>query len=195
MLAEQDLLTLREAGITDPNQLLAAAAAFLRANPIYRVLPIPNALSAGEEAFLRAGGARGVGQVNPEAVAVNVAVIAGEYAEMDATAYTQQEVAKRLGVSTSRVRQRLDNRSLYGIDRAGGRVCPRFQFSDGRTLPGLETVLAALSEQAHPVAVQRFFLTVHPDLESEGLGAALSPRDWLMTGHDPAAVATLAREL
>ncbi len=195
MLAEIDQMTLREAGINDPDRVLAAAAAFLREHPIYRVLAVGNALSVEEETFLSAGGASGVGRDNSQAKATNVAVIAGEYAEMEATAYSQQEVAKLLAVSTSRVRQRLDNGSLYSISGVAGRVCPRFQFLDDRTLPGLETVLAALSDSAHPVAVQRFFLSVQRDLESGELGTILSPREWLMTGHDPEAVAILARDL
>lgn len=195
MLAEVDQLTLREAGITDPDRILAAAAAFLREHPIYREPAVANALSVEEEAFLSASGASGVGQVNNSAKATNVAVIAGEFAEMETTAYGQAEVARLLGVSTSRVRQRLDNGSLYSINGPAGRVCPHFQFHDSRTLPGLETVLAALGDDAHPVAVQRFFFSVHQDLESDELGVALSPRDWLMTGHDPQVVVTLARDI
>lgn len=156
---------------------------------------LANALSAEDEAFLSAGGANGVGHANNSAKVKNAAVIADEFAEMAATAYGQVEVAQLLGVSTGRVGQRLENGSLYSIHGLSGRVCPRFQFHDGRTLPGLEVVLAAISDQAHPVGVQRFFLSVHQDLESGELGASLSPRDWLMKGHDPQVIAILARDL
>lgn len=195
MLAERDLRTLREAGINDIETLATAAAAFLRAHPIYAVQPMPNALSEQEEAFLRQGGARGVGSYNKRSAAENVTIIAGEYAQMVATAFSQHEVAKRLGVSTSRIRQRLDNGSLYAIDGPAGRVCPQFQFADASTLPGLEAALSVMSKEAHPVAVQRFFLTASADLESDTLGRALSPRDWLLTGHSPEPVKLLARTL
>jgi len=195
MLAEQDLRTLKEAGITNIETLASAAAAFLRAHPIYSVQPMPNALSEQEEAFLRQGGAVGVGVYSKRSATENVAIIAGEYAQMVATASSQQEAAKRLGVSTSRIRQRLDSGSLYAVDGPSGRVCPQFQFADGGTLPGLEAVLGVMSKEAHPVAVQRFFLTVSPDLESDTLGRTLSPRDWLLTGHSPEPVILLAREL
>lgn len=195
MLAERDLRTLEEAGITNIDSLASAAAAFLRAHPIYPVQPMPNALLEQEEAFLFRGGAAGVGVHNPRSATENVAVIAGEYAQMVATASSQQDVARRLDVSTSRIRQRLDRGSLYAIDGPSGRVCPQFQFADGGTLPGLEAVLGVMSPTAHPVAVQRFFLTASPDLESEALGQILSPRDWLLTGHSPEPVMLLAREL
>ncbi len=195
MLAEQDLRTLQEAGITNIETLASTAAAFLRAHPIYTVQPMPNALSEQEEAFLLQGGAKGVGVYNKDSTAENVTTIAAEYAQMVATAYNQQEIAKRLGVSTSRIRQRLDNGSLFAIDGPAGRVCPKFQFTDDSTLPKLEAVLKMISKQAHPVAVQRFFLTVSPDLESDTLKQALSPRDWLLTGHSPKPILLLAREL
>lgn len=195
MLADQDRQTLQDAGIPDTDRLLAALAALIRKHPIYRIPTIPNALSAQEEAFLSAGGAVGVGSSSNDAAAENIAMIAKEYAEMESTAYSQQEVARLLNVTTSRVRQRLDNGSLYCISGVGGRVCPCFQFVDNRILPGLEIVLGALSKSAHPVAIHRFFLSVQPDLISKELGRALSPRDWLTTGHDPEEVAVLVREL
>ncbi len=194
MLSEQDRRTLEAAGI-NIEEIAAAAAAFIRAHPIYSVQPMPNALSEQEEAFLRQGGAAGIGTCDKDSVAENVTILAAEYAQMVATAYSQREVAKNLGVSTSRVRQRLDGGSLYAVESPAGRVCPRFQFSDHGTLPALEAVLAAISKDAHPVAVQRFFLTVSPDLESETANGALCPRDWLRTGHAPEAVIMLAREL
>ena len=194
MVSEQDLATLKAAGIADPDIVVSSAAAFLRAHPVYPLAPVANALTEDEEAFLRAGGAAGVGRVDHDAIAANVAEIAGEFAEMVATAYSQQETALRLGVSASRIRQRLDNGTLYAVAGPGGRVCPRFQFVDHATLPGLERVLAALEPDAHPVAVQRFFLSAHPDLDSPTLGA-LAPREWLATGHDPEAVVQLASGL
>jgi hypothetical protein len=56
-------------------------------------------------------------------------------------------------------------------------------------------VLPNISENAHPVAVQRFFLKGNPDLESKIQAQAISPRDWLLTGHSPETVVLLAREL
>ena len=195
MLTEADRTTLAEAGITNIDRLASAAAAFLRAHPIYEVPPVTNALSETEESFLRDAGARGVGAWSDDSAADNVAVIAGEFAQMVTTALSQKEVAELLGVSTSRIRQKLEAGELYAVRTTGGRVCPRFQFGPGGTLPGLESVLRALRPEAHPVAVQRFFMEVHPDLESEALNRALSPHEWLLTGHSPETLVVLAREV
>ncbi|MHA7817544.1 MAG: hypothetical protein ACX93N_13780 [Pseudohaliea sp.] len=195
MVKEIDRVTLAAAGITDTERLVSAAAAFLRAHPIYETPLVTNALSQPEEAFLRGAGARGVGGRSDETAARNVAVVAGEFAQMVATGLSQRAVADLLGVSTSRIRQKLEARELYAVRASGGRVCPRFQFGPKGALPGLEAVLRAIRPDAHPVAVQRFFMDVHPDLESETLDHALSPHEWLMTGHPPEAVAALASEL
>ena len=195
MITESDRSVLAEAGITNIESLATAAAAFLRAHPIYAAEPVTNALSQQEEAFLRQGGAVGVGAYNAHQAARNVAVIAGEFAQMVATALSQKAVAALLGVSTSRIRQKLESGMLYAVPGPGGRVCPRFQFGQAGTLPGLEGVLREISPEAHPVAIQRFFLTVHPDLESEELGRALSPREWLLTGHPSGPVIELASEV
>ncbi|MDO8863263.1 hypothetical protein Q6D67_16275 [Haliea sp. E1-2-M8] len=195
MLTEADRSTLARAGITDIDRLAAAAAAFLRAHPIYETAPVINALSQTEETFLRDAGARGVGTWSEGAAADNVAVIAGEFAQMVTTALSQKAVADLLGVGTSRIRQKLEAAELYAIRSTGGRVCPAFQFGPTGALPGLEAVLRALRPEVHPVAVQRFFRNVHPDLESETLNRALSPQEWLLTGHPVAAVVALASDV
>jgi len=195
MLAKQDLHTLQEAGIKDIDSLAAAAADFLRSHPIYPINPMNNALSEQEESFLEQGGAAGVGRHHCENATENVTAVAGEYAQMVSAAYTQREAADILGVSTSRIRQRIDAGTLYAINCSLGRVCPRFQFVDHGTLPGLDAVLTATNHNAHPIAVQRFFLSINSDLESSELGCALSPRDWLLTGHAPEPVVLLAQEL
>ncbi|MEX0828159.1 MAG: hypothetical protein WD005_04315 [Haliea sp.] len=195
MLTEADRTTLAQAGITNIDRLASAAAAFLRAHPIYEAAPVTNALSEAEEAFLRNAGARGVGTWSASSAADNVAVIAGEYAQMVATALSQKAVADLLGVSTSRIRQKLEAAELYAVRTTGGRVCPRFQFGPTGALPSLEAVLRALRPEAHPVAVQRFFMNVHPDLESDTVNRALSPHEWLLTGHPAAAVVALASEV
>ncbi|MFV2057856.1 MAG: hypothetical protein ACC707_15425 [Thiohalomonadales bacterium] len=129
MLAKQDLRTLQEAGIKDIESLAAAAADFLRSHPINSPHPMPNALSEQEESFLELGGAVGIGSYNRECAAENVTAVAGEFAQMVSTAYTQSEAAKILGVSTSRIRQRIDTGTLYAIHCSLGRVCPRFSLS------------------------------------------------------------------
>jgi hypothetical protein len=195
MLAEKDKKILKEAGITDLDELARAAAAFLRTHPLLRIKLPPNGLSAQEVAFLNAGGAVGAGSFNQKKFNDNIATIAAEYAQMVATSLTLREAAELLSVSPSRVRQRIDDGSLYAIEGPSGRVCPKFQFSDKGTLPGLEQVLSAIDKQAHPVAVQRFFLTPSQDLEPKNLNQSLTPREWLISGYPSEAVVVLAQDL
>lgn len=189
-----DRKTLAGAGINDMDALAVAAAAFVREHQLTHPLVATNALSTDEELLLRAAGAviptdeNAAGPSNRQAMAA-------QYAQLIASAYSQAEVARLLDVTTSRVRQRTDNGSLYAIVADQGRVYPRWQFNTGQTLPGLAMVLRAINEQAHPLAVERFMLTPHPDLSAASLGEALCPRDWLLTGHDVHAVVLMAAEL
>jgi len=107
---------------------------------------------------------------------------------------TVAEVAAALHVSPARIRQRALERTLYAIRVGDEWRLPRWQFDDdGRPIPGIATVVAALSRGVHPVAVWRFLSEPNPDLEI--LDEPVSPLEWLRTGGDPAPVAAVAREL
>lgn len=107
------------------------------------------------------------------------------------------EAADHLGVNQSRVRQRLDERSLVGLRARDGRawILPAFQFvgdgASGGELPGLAQVLRRIRRDCPPSAVAAFFETPQPDLESDE-DRSLSPHDWLLAGGDPEIVAVLA---
>jgi hypothetical protein len=118
---------------------------------------------------------------------------AAEYAALAGTAYTVAEAARLLGVDPSRVRHRLAARTLYGVKHADGWRLPRFQFDGNQLVPGVAHVLPHLEPGIHPLAVTRWFTTPDPDLTLDGV--ALSPRDWLLAGGDPATVATIAANL
>jgi hypothetical protein len=114
-----------------------------------------------------------------------------DYMALLETSRTTGEVADLLKVDASRIRQRLRERSLYGIEYDGERRLPRFQFERGQVLPGLREVLAVLPEALNPLDVTEWFLTPNPDLE---LGdKAISPRGWLLRGESVATVVELAR--
>lgn len=171
-----------------------AAAAFIRLHPLYTFPPTSKDLSEHELRILEEGGFPKV----PDRVSLgeNLAIVAGEVGVMIASALTQSQAAQLLGVDQSRIRQRISQGTLYTI--AGGnnvKVLPRFQFTADGVLPGLEKVLAVINKEAHPIAVQRFFLTVSSDLFSAELQANLTPRDWLITGHSPDAVVRMAADL
>jgi hypothetical protein len=99
------------------------------------------------------------------------------------TSYTTTEAAKYLGVDASRIRQRLRERSLFGIDYDGEKRLPRFQFERKRVIPGLREVIGALPEDLNPLDVAEWLLSPNPDLEMADLELPVSPRDWLLRGQ------------
>jgi len=114
-----------------------------------------------------------------------------DYMALLETSRTTAEVAELLQVDVSRIRQRLREHSLFGIEYDGERRLPRFQFERGQVMPGLREVLAGLPEALNPLDVAEWFLTRTADLEVGD--RALSPREWLLRGESIATVVELAR--
>jgi hypothetical protein len=119
---------------------------------------------------------------------------AARYAVMLVQAKSATEVAHNLGVTSTRIRQRALERTLYGIrDRDEWRF-PGWQFDDsGRPIRGLDAVLPVMSRDLHPIAVFRFLSEPSPDLEIDE--NPVSPLAWLATGGDPEPVAAIAATL
>jgi hypothetical protein len=111
------------------------------------------------------------------------------------TSLTAARAARLLGVDVSRIRQRLRERSLFGVEYEGEWQLPRFQFERRKVLPGLAQVLAALPEEVNALDVAEWFLSPNPDLELEDEAQPLSPRAWLLRGLPPERVAALAQGL
>ena len=118
-----------------------------------------------------------------------------DYMALIETSLTAAQSARLLGVDVSRIRQRLRQRSLFGVDYEGEWRLPRFQFERKKALPGLGEVLAALPAEVNAVEMAEWFLTPNPDLEIDAQEAPLSPRDWLLRGLPPSHVTELARHL
>jgi len=87
-----------------------------------------------------------------------------DYMALLDTSLTTSQAAKYLKVDPSRIRQRLRERSLYGIEYDGERRLPRFQFERRKVIPGLAEVLAELRDPPSYSAV-RGMLTL---LEEKG---------------------------
>lgn len=102
-------------------------------------------------------------------------------------------VAELLSVDRSRISQRLRDRSLYAFAQPESRCFPRWQFTDGHTLPGLREALSALDAELHPLVVDHWFSTPSVDLELEN--GPVSPVTWLATGGNPKRVVELASDL
>jgi hypothetical protein len=110
-------------------------------------------------------------------------------------AKTAADVAKTLGVSASRVRQRAIERTLYAIRNGGAWLFPTWQFDPdtGHEVLGLASVIPSIPRTLHPVSVFRFLDEPSPDLEIDDIPT--SPLRWLATGGDPALVVELAAAL
>ena len=63
-----------------------------------------------------------------------------DYMALLETSYSTSEAASYLKVDASRVRQRLREHSLFGIDYDGEKRLPRFQFERKQVLPGMREV-------------------------------------------------------
>ncbi|HEX5533523.1 MAG TPA: hypothetical protein VFX33_07260 [Actinomycetales bacterium] len=120
---------------------------------------------------------------------------AAQYAALLHDALTVDQAAERLQVSPGRVRQRLSDRTLYGIQSGGRRTwrMPSWQFTQDGAVPGIDTVLRSLPPQLHPVTVTEFMHATTTDLSV--VGHAVSPLQWLLSGHDPSVVADLATSI
>lgn len=78
-----------------------------------------------------------------------------DYAALIAGSRSVAEVATLLGVEPSRIRQRLGERSLYGIKQGRSWRVPAFQLTSEGLVPNVGSVLQALPADLHPIALQR----------------------------------------
>jgi len=104
-------------------------------------------------------------------------------AQLLADSLAGAEVAALLGVSPSRVRQRVSDRTLYTIKTKSGSRFPRFQFTDNGELPGWDVVASTIPAEVHPLTVQNVMLAACDELELDG--AQVCPRDWLAAAGAP----------
>ncbi|MGF6860818.1 hypothetical protein ABIE69_001386 [Rhodobacteraceae bacterium MBR-64] len=100
-------------------------------------------------------------------------------------------VARLIGVSDSRLRQRIGAGTLIAVARPHGRgwLIPSFQLTETGEVPHLARVLSALQRTLSAEALARAFTLPNDDLGGQ------SPRDWLISGGDPAPVQRLMAAL
>jgi hypothetical protein len=154
--------------------------------------PSAGSLTTAEEDILREAGSLTVPMPPLESRASAVTSLAAVRLLEDAA--TVKETAERLGVSAGRVRQRLTERTLLGIETSGGWKLPLFQFaSDGGEARGLDRVLQALPHDVHPLVAYRFL--TRPTSELPVGDVAVSPIEWLTTGGSIDRVVALAEQL
>jgi hypothetical protein len=121
-----------------------------------------------------------------------------EYELMLRESLTLEAASNELGVTPSRLRQRLcvGNRTLFGIKDGRAWRIPKFQFQRrGQLVRNIDRVLPHIRPDAHALAVKTWFVTPHPDLVVGEDDKPVTPRAWLAAGRPVDAVATLAGEL
>ena len=175
----------------------AARAALARNRPLTTDAPEDRQsttdLSAAEMEALRSVGAfKGNASVRAE----NDPLIKSQaqYMALLEDSLSAADAAKLLRVDVSRVRQRLRERSLFGIEYEGSWRLPRFQFERRLTIPGLAQVLKSLPSDLFPLDVVDWFVLPDPDLQLDSDASPLSPREWLLSSRPIEAVITLARD-
>lgn len=164
--------------------------------PVRRIADSPEKeLSDEEIAALKRGGMdlspTKPGEPDP------LAHTAARYAAILATSYTTSEVAAMLGLTEGRIRQKIAEGSLYGLEAAGrGYKLPAFQFEGGEEIPNVGMVLKVLRRDLHPVEVENFFTLPNPDLYlDKDEEQPVSPREWLLSGGGASTLIPLAEEL
>lgn len=170
----------------------SAAQALMANRPMREVSTSAPPLSKGEIDALRRVGANlqpWTGGAANDPLARTIV----DYMALIETSMSTAEAAAMLKVDVSRIRQRIRERSLLGLEYEGAWRLPRFQFERGKVLPGLAAVLTALPEGINPLDVATWFL--EPDVDLEIGDATPSPRKWLLSGGDPATLARLACDL
>jgi excisionase family DNA binding protein len=153
-------------------------------------------LTPAELSFLQAAGVTPAELAPPELGTSGPLIqTAADYAALLAAALTVPELATRLGVDQSRVRQRIAQHTVIALKVGATWRLPLFQLDDGgeHLVPGLSQVAPRLAG-LHPVLIARWFTLPHVDL-SDAADTSLSPRAWLLGGGDPTEVAALADEL
>lgn len=149
--------------------------------------------SVAELAALRRGGLETI--ATDIDAADSLASTVSKYAAMLATGLTTEETARLLNVSTGRIRQRLAERTLYGIKSGHGYRLLIFQFENAGAVPRVGKVLRALDPALHPVAVLNWFTRPSPELLFDKGETPVSPRDWLLAGGHPDITIALAKDL
>ena len=199
-----DLNVLDSAGIDkdDITSLIHAYADDLRARGPEITADQPCRLTQSEMDILQEGGASGVTDDGESSYARTrgIAVISFEleFRQMQKASLDGEGMAEVLGISPSRVRQRVNPSSpgLYAFKaRQGKLLFPKWQISNNERIPHLVDLVRTLSPDAHPISVHRFMTSVNTDLESTALNRCLTPSEWLVTGHPAQPVLDLARDL
>jgi len=125
-----------------------------------------------------------------------VAETAVKYAAIVKRSMTSEAVSEKLGLSPSRVRQMISDRSLYSFLIGRNRYIPDFQFAGDEPVPNIARVNRALGADMHPVEVYNWYRLPNVDLfVDDDVDQTVSPLEWLKAGRDVERVVFLANRL
>lgn len=198
LLTKADVDLMRALGVSTLylSQLLKAAGLNGDWVPVKSDPTTRSPLSSDERNVLRAGGAdleiRGL---NPAVARSRLYELVRESRRLIDEAYDTKAASKRLGMSEAALKRDIScfPPRLHGIQLADNRlVLPSWQFTESGIVPHLEALLSFVSSLS-PLALSRFMLTPHQDLEEED--QRISPREWLVRGHTPTPVLDLVNVL
>lgn len=150
-------------------------------------------LTKSEQAVLYQGG------VNPAQSTKRdlLAETAIKYAALIESGLSTKEVAVRLDIPESQVRQMISRKTLYSILLNNRRYVPIFQFEETGTLvPNITKVNVALPSNLHPVEVYEWYTEADLDLFlGDDTDTTMSPLAWLRSGGDTKKLVTLLHRL
>jgi excisionase family DNA binding protein len=109
------------------------------------------------------------------------------------TSLSVGQAAERLGVGTSRIRQRIGEGSLYAIKVGRSWRLPDWHFTKSGELPGIAAVIHALPDGTDLLEVDGFVTSSNVDLVVEDV--AVTPLEWLGAGLDAESVLRIAADL
>jgi hypothetical protein len=147
-------------------------------------------LTAAEAAYLEQHG--GVTDDRGALVKARVAAAARE-GTVQRESMTVEQVAQLMRISTSRVRHRIKEGSVYAYPSSGrgvGRLVPSWQYDGPVAAPHLASVLGALPERFRPSDIRAFALNA--EVDDPITGARVPLLDWLRGGGDPQVARDLA---
>jgi hypothetical protein len=154
-------------------------------------------LSAAEDAVLRRGGATDEElRLGPTLLAIARRGTEEKYSALVKDSLSVEQAARRLRLSSGRIRQLLLAGQVYGFKQDGDWRIPAFQFQGNKLVPGIGKVMAKVPRSLSLVALYNWLTTSNPDLRSEAEGdEGFTPLEWLRSGCSPEAAALLASAL
>ncbi|ORI18335.1 hypothetical protein [Rhodococcus sp. 1168] len=87
------------------------------------------------------------------------------------------DAAERLGVTATRIRQRLADGTLWAFTSGRSRLLPPAQFTTAGGVPHLEKVMPLVAKDLHPLTVQALLTQPQPSLSVKGRQVSMA--QWL----------------